>query len=345
MPAGHSGRFHYVIPEALSIKEATRIEAEEKHLLTIGIIPERLKESLEGAEVTQMLSLREATAKMVEQCENAVCSEQVQMMEVIADILGDPDLDKINSDMIDKLKRTLRKRRGLGKARVNRYLATLRTLLRRAFVYWELIPRVPPVDMYNEEQEQAAKPKRYRTITDEEYGIIRAEFIRTGNQQMADRTLFIWETGCRVAEPSSLTWEHHVDFANNRLTLITKGRKERVITMTPNVRHMLTRRYEEGYDVPFSSQGNSATRALDRLINRLVRQDYKKYGKMQDISFHCFRHTLTVKLTMAGIHPQKIISWIGWSDPKMYYKRYGKLAPEAMDDVAGCIASGTGDTK
>src|SRR5512137_376131 len=105
-------------------------------------------------------------------------------------------LDEITLDVVDRIK--AEKLKAASKPSVNRYLAVVRAILRRARDEWEWIDRVPKVKMYKE------GPGRERSIAAEQAEAL----LRELPAHQRDVVLFALATGLRQSNVIGLEWSH-----------------------------------------------------------------------------------------------------------------------------------------
>lgn len=109
-------------------------------------------------------------------------------------VLGGKYLDEIDRTLIDQIKTTRAKIATQSTA--NRYLAVIRTVLRKACFEWEWVDRVPKVSLYRE------KEGRIRSLSPDEFAKLLSEL----PPHLADMTLFSVATGLCQANVSQLEW-------------------------------------------------------------------------------------------------------------------------------------------
>jgi len=117
-------------------------------------------------------------------------------LEVAGRYPGGKLLDEIDLDIIDAIRKK-RKEDGVSNARINRTLAVVRAILRRAEREWEWIDRAPTVRLFPEPK------RRIRWLTYEEAERLFAEL----PEHVADMARFSLATGLREANVTGLRWD------------------------------------------------------------------------------------------------------------------------------------------
>ncbi len=147
-------------------------------------------------------------------------------------------------------------------------------------------------------------------------------------------TLFLLDTGCRISEALSLR-VREVDFDNLLVTLDGKGRKQRVVPFSFELRKAMFRYCAEFRRTPdvllFASRtGTALTR---RNVLRGVKLLCKRLGfEPAARTLHAFRHTFAVNYLRRGgsvFHLQKVL---GHSTLEMT-RRYANLMTEDLQAV------------
>ena len=241
-------------------------------------------------------------------------------------------LNEISTPVVARLKETLvsgdRK-----PATVNKYLATLRAVLRMANLEWGTLPVLPRFKRYRLDNE------RNRWLrADEETKLLEA-CKRTPH--LHDLVVFLLDTGARLTEATSLTWAN-VDLPDQghgfvRL-MFTKSRKPRGLPLPRRTDQMLRRLH--------------ATRPEDQDRVFLVRTkgchwrgtkpQAKPFGnphgswdaavtraKLGDLHLHDLRHTYASRLVQLGVPILTVSKLLGHATLRMTM-RYSHLANEDL---------------
>jgi integrase len=140
-------------------------------------------------------SWKEAVVRWVaETSEKATHQEDLRKLRWLDPLLGNLMLDEVTLEVIDGVK--TEKLKTSGKATVNRYLALVRAILRRARDEWEWIERAPKVKLFKE------GPGRERSITPEQVVALLGEL----PTHQRDVVIFALATGLRQSNVLGLGW-------------------------------------------------------------------------------------------------------------------------------------------
>ena len=117
------------------------------------------------------------------------------MLRWFQPLLSGKDLMDINRELLDQVK--AKRGKGVRPGTVNRYMALVRAILRRACFDWEWIDRVPKVAMLRDQS------GRIRSLSREEYTKLLAEL----PGHLHDMVRFSVATGLRQANVTRLQWK------------------------------------------------------------------------------------------------------------------------------------------
>jgi len=170
------------------------------------------------------------------------------------------------------------------------------------------------------------------TLTEQQIKLLVAWRPRTKNQQRLHLlTLFLLDTGCRITEALTLRVSD-IDFENLLVTLDGKGRKQRLVPFSFELRKAIFRHVREtnrtADNLLFASINQT------KLARRNVLRDVKRLcGKLgftpPNRTLHAFRHTFAVNYLRRGgsvFHLQKVL---GHSTLEMT-RRYANLMTEDL---------------
>jgi integrase/recombinase XerD len=146
--------------------------------------------------------------------------------------------------------------------------------------------------------------------------------------------LFLLDTGCRITEALTLR-VHEIDFENLLVTLDGKGRKQRIVPFSFELRKALFRYVTERKRKPDSLL--FASRKETKLGRRNVLRDVKRVCNRLGFNppgrtLHCFRHTFAIFYLRRGgsvFHLQKVL---GHSTLEMT-RRYANLVTADLQAV------------
>ena len=216
---------------------------------------------------------------------------------------------------------------GLKPATLNRYRATIKTLLNVAFKEWGAIPAIPYVKMDRE------RNGRIRILTAEEEAKLLSTLRsskRLWAQDVADLVEVLLCTGMRLNEAVLLTAKD-VDFGAKRISAwVNKGDKPRTVPMTAHVADILSNRPVRGDGRFFPMR--------DTQVERVWKWTRKLMGLQADEQFvpHALRHTCASRLVMAGVDLYTVKALLGHSTIKVT-ERYAHLAPSVMQKVEDAL--------
>jgi integrase len=196
----------------------------------------------------------------------------------------DKPLHAITTDDIDSMIEQMG-REGLSSSTINRYLATLKTILHLALVKWEAVGKLPYIKMFQEEE------GRLRIFTpDEEKQMI--GFLRSiGENEVADLIIVLADTGMRLNEALRIE-KRDVNFDNGFVSIWkTKSKKPRSVPMTARVRGILSHRLNSQLK-PFYMKDYQVEKVWAKMRRKLGYVDDEEY------IIHSLRHTCGVSIKM-----------------------------------------------
>lgn len=215
--------------------------------------------------------------------------------------------------MLDQLIGILRER-GNSNATINRKMAALSKLLRKAHKMGDIIG----VPEFTRQKERAG---RIRFLEQEEEQRLFAAI----KQRCADSyrlAIFLTDTGCRLGEAIGLTWN---DLQEKRVTFwLTKSNRSRTVPMTKRARKVSQIAHER-LKGPFSM--------LNQVRFRAVWNEAKLevgLGTDDQVVPHILRHTCASRLVRGGIDIRRVQMWLGHQTLQMTM-RYAHLATNDLD--------------
>lgn len=212
----------------------------------------------------------------------------------------------------------------------NRYLALIRSILRRACLEWEWIDKVPKVKLYREPQ------RRVRWITPEQVKTLLAEL----PPHQRDITLFALATGLRQANVTGLTWSKvNLDRRTGWVAQEdAKGDEDIHISLSDLAVDILARQAGKHPERVFTYAG----RPVKNVNTRGWRSALKRAG-IDNFRWHDLRHTWASWHVQNGTPLYVLQEMGGWKSAEMV-RRYAHLAPAQMArqaNVVGDILRGT----
>jgi len=229
------------------------------------------------------------------------------------EILLGQAFDAFTHEMVDRLIGELRKR-GNSNATINRKMAALSKLLRKAF-------KMGDIHSLPEFRRQKEKAGRIRFLEYEEEDRLFAA-IRAKDDQYSALCIFLVDTGARLGEGIGLRWN---DLHDDRATFwITKSGKSRTVPLTPRAIKAVESQTgaKEG---PFASVDQQRFRWVWNAAKAQV-----GLGTDDDVVPHVLRHTCASRLVRGGIDIRRVQMWLGHQTLQMTM-RYAHLASHDLD--------------
>lgn len=236
--------------------------------------------------------------------------------------LRDAMMGDIDRDRVDAIKRA-RKAGGASNATVNRTLALLRAILRRAEREWGWINRAPAVRLLPEPQ------RRVRWLTREEAERLLAEL----PEHLAEMARFSLATGLREANVTGLRWDQ-IDLAARQAWIHPDESKTgRGLSVPLNRDAVLVLRRQEGRhpERVFTYRGQPVTKAGVRAWRNALHR-----AAIEDFRWHDLRHTWASWHVQSGTPLHVLQELGGWATAAMV-RRYAHLSAEHLAGYAGRI--------
>lgn len=203
---------------------------------------------------------------------------------------------------------------------MNRYMALVRAILRRACFDWEWIDRVPKVGML---RDQAA---RIRALSREEYARLLAEL----PEHLRDMAQFSVATGLRQGNVTRLQWKQ-VSLERRHLWIAADQHKNGHAHAVPlNDLAMEVLRNRQGHHPThvFTYEGSPIT----QVSTKAWRNALKRAG-IDDFRWHDLRHTFATWHREAGTPTYELQRLGGWKTQAMV-ERYAHVAPDGLQAAA-----------
>ena len=233
-------------------------------------------------------------------------------------LFGGKYLDEIDRQIIDHVKAS---RLEVGTASTaNRYLALIRTILRKAHYEWEWLDRIPKVTLYREPD------GRVRSLTHDEFARLHAEL----PPHLADMALFTVATGLRQANVAKLEWQevslerHHAWIPAHKY----KNGRPHAVPLNDVAMSVLLAQVGKSSEYVFTFRGKSvanvSTKAWWAALER---------AGIKDFRWHDLRHTFATWHRQAGTPTHELQRLGGWQTMAMV-ERYAHVAPEGLQTAA-----------
>jgi integrase len=292
-------------------KEAKIVEAvEKKRMMVDGALSPRER----AARMLLSITIQKTYDERWKDNKDGLKSQR--LAERVMELIGDISLSKIDDQMIKLLVRKLEES-GVKGATVNRYLATMKTLLRHHMQPWEHIKL------------KKESKGRIRVVSRQEESTV-VSLLRDTNHsskrfyfnEAADLVEVLVDTGCRLSEVLNLQY-NDINWDSNLISIwINKGDKPRSIPMTARARLILQRR---GANVtkPFTINRDQAENAWTWARKRMLLEGDKEFV------LHALRHTTATRLIDKGIDLYTVKEWLGHSTIQVT-ERYAHLNPAKL---------------
>lgn len=239
------------------------------------------------------------------------------------EILHGEQFSSFDQETLDHLTLALRQR-GNGNATINRKMAALSKLLRKAF-------KMGDIHSLPEFRRQKEGAGRIRFLEpDEEERLFAA--IRSRDETAYRLCIFLVDTGCRLGEALGLIWN---DLGERKATFwVTKSGRSRSVPLTRRAAIAASRQRESGernarMKGPFSTLTQPRFRAIWNEAKAEI-----GLGTDDQVVPHILRHTCASRLVQGGIDLRRVQMWLGHQTLTMTM-RYSHLATSDLDR---CVA-------
>lgn len=294
-----------------------------------GTADRALAEAFERREYERVFRLRklgergahtfgEASARWLTETRKRSLAKDEAILAWFDEHLRNEPLDEIDRDAIDEL-RGLLADEGRALATVDRYMALLRAILRKAHREWRWLDALPAVPMHRPELSEP------RFLTREEFARLRAE-LPSHLQLAADVAV---RTGLRMRSMLALTWDR-VDLKARRAWVPgaqMKAGRSHGIPLSREVCRILKRaRGENPHVFTFEGAaiGDCNTAAFKKAVKR---------AEVEPLRWHDLRHTWASWAVQSGVTLQELMELGGWKSYSMVL-RYAHLAPDHLAAAA-----------
>lgn len=241
--------------------------------------------------------------------------------------LGHLMLDQINGDVVWAIVQGETKK-GNKAATINRYLATLRSLLRMARDEWQWLDSVPKVRLLPGEVE------RDRWLTREEAD----RLIAACPPHLAVIVRFALATGCRAREILDLEWDQ-VDLQRQTAWINqTKNGTPRGVPLNHDAVAVLREQVGKHPQYCFTFRG----KPIKGNISSTAWFAALRKARLADFRFHDIRHTWASWHRQAGTSCDELKELGGWKTRSMV-DRYAKFATEHLAIAAARIEASPGE--
>ena len=314
------------LPNGKRIRQSTGTESrEEAEALLAKIKLEAFRETHFG--IKRQRSWQEAVVRYLEVKATLRSIRDVRRIcRRLDPYLGKLLLNHINGDVIWSIVQG-ELRKGNKPATVNRYLATIRNLLRTARDEWQWIDSIPMVRLLPGEVE------RDRWLTREEAD----RLVSVCPDHLSATVRFALATGCRAREILDLEW-NRVDLQRQTAWLNqTKNGTPRGVPLNRDAVAVLREQIGKHPRFCFTFRGE---RIKHNISNHAWFSALQQAG-LENFRFHDLRHTWASWHRQAGTSCDELKELGGWKTRSMV-DRYAKFATEHLSFAAARIETGPG---
>lgn len=263
-----------------------------------------------------------------EQSHKATAEEDKSKLRWLDPYLGGKELDTINRDMIEGITRA-KLADQCSNATVNRTLALIRSILRKAVREWQWLDRAPSVRMLKE------PTRRVRYLTHEEADRLLAEL----PPHLRDMAAFSLASGLRAANVTGLRWSA-VDL-ERRLAWVhpdeAKARKAIPVPLNGEAVSILQKQIGRHREVVFTFKG----KPVEQLSTAAWYKALKRAG-IERFRWHDLRHTWASWHVQSGTPLHVLQELGGWASYTMV-QRYAHLAADHLAPWADRLATAVGN--
>lgn len=255
--------------------------------------------------------LRETTHKRTHK-------NDISKIRTLHPYLGGKALRDVNRNLIDHIK--FERRKLASPSAVNRYLALIRSILRKARDEWEMVETIPKITLFRE------PPGRTRHLTMQEFERLYHEL----PEHLADMALFAVATGLRQANIKKLKWRN-VNLSIAHITVDAENHKNghaHSVPLCETALAVLRRWWGKHPTYVFVYQGcpvdNVGTRAWREALQR---------AEIEDFRWHDLRHTWATWHREQGTPTHELKKLGGWRSAQMV-ERYAHIDPKTLAHTA-----------
>lgn len=224
-------------------------------------------------------------------------------------------LRQITRDVIDNLA-ALKQQDGCKPASINRMLALVRAILRKAEREWEWIEKAPLIRLYKEDN------KRIRWITHEEAALLLKEL----PSHLADMVTFSLATGLRQANVTGLQWSD-VDLIKKHALIHpdqAKGKKAIPVPLNEDAIAILRKQIGKHHQFVFTFKGNRIIQCNTKAWKKALER-----AGIKNFRWHDLRHSWASWHIQSGTSLQELQQLGGWASFAMVL-RYAHLSSDHL---------------
>lgn len=233
--------------------------------------------------------------------------------------LSDVHLDEIRLSKVDEIRAA--KLKEASKSTVNRYLALVRSILRKSCDEWEWVEKVPKIKLYSEPR------GRERSLTPDQASRLLAEL----PEHQRDVVLFALLSGLRQSNVTGLEWSW-VDLDRKHLCIPAERSKNGQpipVHITDSMAAVLRKQIGKHKERVFTFRGkpikNANTHAWKNALQR---------AGIVNFRWHDLRHTWATWHRQAGTPTHELQRLGAWQSSVMV-ERYAHVVSDALVGAAG----------
>lgn len=269
-------------------------------------------------------SWQQAAGRWIEETSHkATHKDDIAKLKWLHSILGELMLDEITVDVIARIKAARLKL--ASKSTANRFLALVRSILKRAVEEWDWLEKAPKIKLFKENE------GRVRFITPEQVQALMQEL----PAHQRDMVLFALQTGLRQSNVVKLEWLQ-INLEQGHMWVNAAESKNRKPISVPLNREALAALHRQLGKHPervFTYAGKPIANA-----NTHAWKNALKRAGIEDFRWHDLRHTWASWHRMQGTPTHELQQLGGWKTSAMV-ERYAHLAPDHLANTAARLDS------
>ena len=249
------------------------------------------------------------------------------MLKWFAPYLSGKALCDVDRETLERVRQVRAK--GVAPATVNRYMALIRAILRRARDDWEWLDRIPKVSMLRD------RSARVRSLTRDEFVRLLAEL----PPHLRDMAEFSVATGLRQGNVTRLQWKQ-ISLERQHLWIAADQHKNgHAVPLNAMAMAVLERRKGDHRTHVFTYEGEP----IVQVSTKAWRSALKRAG-IENFRWHDLRHTFATWHREAGTPTWELQRLGGWKTQSMV-DRYAHVAPEGLQLAASRLDNLLGVTR
>lgn len=266
---------------------------------------------------------QEAVERWLDETEHkASRRDDLNHLRQLHPLVGHLHLDEISRDIVDQFIRK-RKDSGVSNATINRGLALIRAILRRAHREWEWLESVPTIKLLPEPK------RRVRWLSRDQVD----QLMIVLPSHLKALVRFTLATGLRLSNVTGLEWEQ-VDLERHCLWIHAdqaKGKKAIPVPLNEDALSVLHEQRGKHSQFVFTYRNQ----AIKNANTKAWRKALKKVG-IEDFRWHDLRHTWATWHVQCGTPLNVLQELGGWSNQEMV-QRYAHLSAEHLAHYANVL--------